>query len=278
MKKILGLISSQRKLANGEILMKEALQAIGEEVTLEMVRLPELNLEPCRACYSCLIPNQPCPTQDDLYFLLNLMKEADGIIWATPCYALGPAAITKLWGDRIIALAQNYDALLGKPCVIIGTYGIQGWEGYTLSALIANARFLGLDVKDAHLFIGALPGESLENPASVERARELGRALFGEARQSQAGECPTCWSDIWKFSSPSHAVCPLCGQEADLIPSDNTLLWNFGPAGSRFESEKLKEHFQIWLNEQVQEFKSRRKELALLRNPYKGEDTWIKPS
>lgn len=277
MKKVLGVVASHRKLANGEILVKEAAAAMGEAVELELIRLAELNLQPCRACYACLVPDQPCPTQDDLYFLFERMKEADGIIFSAPCYALGPAGITKLFGDRIIALAQHVKEIWGKPCVIIGTAGIEGWEGYTLSALIANARFMGLDVKDAHLFIGALPGESLEKPSAHERIRTLGQALFGSPRQAKVGECPTCWSDLWKFSAPNHAYCPLCGQKAELQYSEQGVNWFFGPAGRRFEKDQLEEHFQGWLRGQVREFMGRRKALAEIRNRYKGKEHWIYP-
>lgn len=276
MKKILGLVASQRRMANGEILIKEAAASIGEEYKLELIRLPELNLQPCRACYTCLAPDQRCPLNDDLYFLLDKIKEADGIILSAPCYALGPAAIIKLFGDRIIALAQQIDVLWGKPCVIIGTTGIKGWEGYTLSALIANARFLGFDVKDAHMFLGALPGEALSNEKSFERIRAMGASLFRDPRQLEAGECPTCWSDIWKFPEPNRAVCPLCGQEAIICSSEKGLIWNFGTAGKRFEKEALTRHFQVWLRAQVEEFGHRRKELSEIRNRYKGEDNWIK--
>ncbi len=277
MKRILGLVASQRKIANGEILIKEAAASIGEKFELELIRLPELNLQPCKACYACLVPDQRCPLMDDLYFLLDKIKEADGLILSAPCYALGPAAITKLFGDRIIALTQHLDELWGKPCVIIGTAGIKGWEGYTLSALIANTRFLGFEVKDAHMFLGALPGEALVNEKSIERIRALGATLFSEPRQQEAGQCPTCWSDVWKFPEPNHAVCPLCGQEADVHSSEHGLQWDFGSAGKRFEKEELIEHFQIWLKAQVREFGSRRKELSEIRSCYKGEDIWIKP-
>lgn len=276
MKKILGLVASQRKIANGEILIKEAAASIGDEFQLELIRLPELNLQPCKACYACLVPDQRCPLRDDLYFLFEKMKEADGLIFSAPCYALGPAAITKLLGDRIIALTQHMDELWGKPCVIIATAGIKGWEGYTLSALIANARFLGFDVKDAHMFLGALPGEALVTVKSIERIRALGASLFNEPRQPEAGQCPSCWSDVWKFPEPNHAVCPLCGQEANVRSSENGLQWDFGPAGQRFKKEALTEHFQVWLKTQVQEFVNRRKELSEIRNRYKGQDTWIK--
>lgn len=274
MKKILGLVASQRKIANGEMLLKEAAASIGEECELELIRLSELNLQPCKACYACLVPDQSCLLADDLTFLLNKIKEADGLILSAPCYALGPAAITKLFGDRIIALAQHLDELWGKPCVIIGTTGIKGWEGYTLSALIANLRFLGLNIKDVHMFLGALPGEALVKEKSINRVRALGATLFSEPRQPEAGQCPTCWSDIWKFPEPNHAVCPLCGQEAKVRFSENGLHWDFGPAGKRFEKEFLVEHFQVWLKAQVLEFGNRRKELSEIRNCYKGQDTW----
>ena len=278
MKKILGLVASQRKLANGEILIKEAVSSIDEEIELELIKLPELNLQPCKACYACLVPDQRCPLKDDLYFLLDRIIEADGIIISSPCYALGPAAITKLFGDRIIALAQHLDELWGKPCVIIATAGIKGWEGYTLSALIATARFVGLDIKDAHLFMGALPGEALVKPASIDRIRALGASLFGQPRQPEKGQCPTCWSELWKFPAPNHAVCPLCGQEADVHSSENGMQWNFGSAGHRFKKEALKKHFQVWLVDQVREFGSRRKEFSAIRNRYRGQDKWIKQS
>jgi len=161
--------------------------------------------------------------------------------------------------------------------VIIGTAGIEGWEGYTLSALIANARFLGFDVKDAHMFLGALPGEALVNEKSIERICALGVSLFGEPRQQKAGQCPTCWSDVWKFPEPDRAVCPLCGQTADVRSSEKGLEWIFLSAGKRFKKEALTEHFQVWLKAQVREFGNRRKELSEIRSRYKGKDNWIKP-
>jgi multimeric flavodoxin WrbA len=277
MKKILGLVGSQRKLANGEILIKEAAAACGVEYSLELLRLPELRIDPCRGCYACLVPDKLCPIGDDLYFLVEKIKEADGVIVAAPCYALGPAAIIKLVGDRIIALAQLLDDFWGKPCVVIGTTGIEGWEGYTLSALTTTMQFMGLDVKDSHMFVGALPGEALQEEASVSRVRRLGTALFGDTKGVEEGQCPTCRSDIWKFPTPGTARCPFCGQEASLHAGDTGIEWEFKAPGSRFEREHLREHFQVWLKGMVQEFVSRRKELALIRNRYKANDVWVRP-
>ncbi|MEA4900454.1 flavodoxin family protein [Desulfitobacterium sp.] len=277
MKRILGLVASQRKLANGEILTKEVAAAAGEDCQLELIRLADLKLEYCRACYSCLIPGKQCVLNDDLYFLLEKIKAADGIILSAPDYVLGPAAVTKVFADRMLALAQSLDDLWGKPCVVISTYGIEGWDGYALSALNSMVQFMGLQLKDSHMFFGALPGEGINTPESLARAREMGQALFGEARQARNGECPTCRSEIWKFPEPSKAVCSICGQKANLVPEGNTITWTYAGSHNPFEKEHLKEHFQGWLRGKVQEYIARRKELALIRDPYKGEGTWLTP-
>ncbi len=269
MKRILALIASQRKLANGEIIAKEVASSIGEEYELELVKLADLKLEPCKGCYACLSTSKVCNIDDDLNYLVEKIKAADGIIIASPCYILGPAAIVKLLGDRMIAIAQHIDELRNKPCVVIGTSGIEGWEGYTLSALNSIARFMGFDLKDSHMFIGALPGEGITRDGAIERAKEMGESLFGEMRKAKAGECPNCWSDIWKFSIPNTAICTICGQTATLILGENGIEWNYGEASTRFDKEHLKEHFQVWLSEQVQEFISRRKELGDIRRRYK---------
>lgn len=278
MKKILGLVASQRKLGNGEILVKEVAAAAGEDCQLELLRLTDLNLNPCRGCYACLTPGKQCPLDDDLYFLIEKIKAADGIIFSAPCYALGPAAISKLLGDRIIALAQGLEDFWGKPCVVVATAGIEGWEGYTLSALNTMVRFMGFHLKDSHLFMGALPGEGILREGALTHAKEMGRALFGEARKPRAGECPTCWSEIWKFADPATAVCPICGQKAWLSAEEKSLKWVYGESPRMFEKEFLIEHFQSWLPSKVEEFLTRRKELAVVRNRFKGNDTWLKPT
>lgn len=277
MKKILGLVGSRRNVANGEILLKEVASSCGEDYKLELIRLPELKLEPCRACYTCLGSGKLCPIKDDLSFLTEKITMADGIILAVPCYLLGPAAITKLWSDRTIALSQRLKDFWNKPIVIIATAGIKGWEGYTLSALMAMANFMGFKIKDAKMFIGALPGEVMEKLEVRQQVKAMGKALFGAAGEIESGQCPTCRSEIWKFHKPDFAVCPLCSQEAMLEFQEGEVKWVFGPPGKRFELPDLERHFGEFLPSKVKEYIVRRKELALVRNPYETKNNWLKP-
>jgi Multimeric flavodoxin WrbA len=276
MKKILGLVGSRRNVANGEILLKEVANSCGEDYKLDLIRLPELKIEPCRACYSCLGSGMLCPIKDDLSFLSEKINKADGIILAVPCYFLGPAAITKLWSDRTIALSQRLKDFWNKPIVIIATAGIKGWEGYTLSALVATASFMGFKIKDAKMFISALPGEVMENTEVRQQVKAMGKALFGAASEIESGQCPTCRSEIWKFPKPDLAVCPLCSQEAMLEIQEGKVKWVFGLPGKRFELPDLEHHFGEFLPSKVKEYIVRRKELALVRNPYETKNNWLK--
>jgi multimeric flavodoxin WrbA len=275
MKKILALSASHRNLGNGEILIKEVANSIGEEYKLEILRLTDLKLDVCKGCYACLGSNKQCCINDDLYYIVEKIKEADGIIIATPCYALGPAAIIKVLADRIIAIAQSIDDIWDKPCVVIGTYGIEGWDGYTLSAVNSLVGFMGFNLKDSHMFIGALPGEGILEEGALDKTRQMGKTLFGEPRKPRSGECPNCGSDIWKFPTTNTAVCAICGQVANLS-MDDEIIWSYNEPSERFDKQHLKEHFQIWLGGQVQEYISRRKELGEIRNKYKENDKWVK--
>ena len=126
------------------------------------------------------------------------------------------------------------------------------------------------------MFFGGMPGEPLLEKSNLERVRMLGSRLFGESRQSAQGECPSCWSDIWKFPEPALAVCPLCGQKAELVVGDKGVQWIFGPESTRHKKEELKHHSEE-LQGKVKEYISRRNELEAIQNPYKGEGTWLKP-
>lgn len=112
--RVLGLVASARKLGNSEILVKEMLAALPDIVEKAMIRLPDLNIDQCRACYACLGADKSCVIADDLSFLLDNIRTADAIIIGTPCYFLGTHTSLKMIGDRLISVLQNGDEFTGK--------------------------------------------------------------------------------------------------------------------------------------------------------------------
>lgn len=70
MKKILGIIGSPRKLGNCEIMVKEISRQISIPHELNLLRLQDFNILPCRGCYTCLLKNGQCVLDDHLNLLL----------------------------------------------------------------------------------------------------------------------------------------------------------------------------------------------------------------
>lgn len=80
-------------------------------------------ISPCRHCDYCL-KNKECVVKDDMYQLYSLLREADGLVIATPVYNGGLSAQTKIMIDRTrAALAADPLALRLMPGMAIAVGG-----------------------------------------------------------------------------------------------------------------------------------------------------------
>jgi multimeric flavodoxin WrbA len=120
---ILGICGSPRRMATEHVL-EEALHLIGEksfQTNLFTVRGKTIN--PCRHCDYCL-KNGQCVIKDDMYQLYPLLREAKGLIIATPCYNGGLSAQIKMVMDRSrAAMASDPKVLMRKPGMAIAVGG-----------------------------------------------------------------------------------------------------------------------------------------------------------
>ncbi len=100
---IVGICGSPRKQAT-EYVLREALnmlEKMGFETQFFTVRGKKIGF--CRHCDHCL-KNKECAVKDDMYELYPLLKDAEGIVIATPVYNGGVSAQTKAVMDRCRAL------------------------------------------------------------------------------------------------------------------------------------------------------------------------------
>lgn len=120
---ILGISGSPRRMATEHIL-EEALKMLKEkglETAEFTVRGKQIS--PCRHCDYCL-KNKECVVKDDMYQLYSLLREADGLVIATPVYNGGLSAQTKIMIDRTrAALAADPLALRLMPGMAIAVGG-----------------------------------------------------------------------------------------------------------------------------------------------------------
>ncbi len=120
---ILGICGSPRKKAT-EFVLNEALKMLkdfGFETDFFTVRGKEINF--CQHCDYCL-KHKVCRIDDDMHKLYPLLKEARGIIMATPVYNGSISAQLKAVMDRCRALvASDYNFFRGKVGMAIAVGG-----------------------------------------------------------------------------------------------------------------------------------------------------------
>lgn len=276
MKKVLGLVVSERKLGNTELLLKEIMGSVPEPCRRELIRLTELKIEPCRACYRCLQPDLRCRQEDDFNFVMDRILEADALLIGVPVYLLGPHSYYKLLTDRLLG-SHNYSRhTRGKPCAVIIPYGLPGWEGYARSASLVFPRLLDLKIVDCWQVPAALPAEGLLSQKNRDYARELGRSLFERPEYAKGPrECPLCGSDLFRLLPGGGIECPICaargvlgaGSQVDFSQADHC----------RFSEKAMTEHFDGWLKEMKAKFLAEKDRLKEVQQPYKELDWWVKP-
>jgi multimeric flavodoxin WrbA len=93
----------------------------------DMIDLCDLRVTPCTACDACSL-NGICVNDDDIPALIDRMKDADGIIFASPVYIDNVSGQMKVFFDRL-ADAMHYQLFAGKyGCSVATTHTSGGDE------------------------------------------------------------------------------------------------------------------------------------------------------
>ena len=179
MKNILIISSSIRNKSNSEILAQQALQgalAIGNNA--ELITLKDKDIRFCKGCLACQ-KTMKCVIKDDVSEMLEKVKAADIVVFATPIYYYELSGQLKTLLDRLNPLyPQEYsfrDVYLmstsaeeGDEVVETAVGGLKGWI-----ACFEKARFAGVfnggGVNDA--------GEAGKHEELLKAAYEFGKSL-----------------------------------------------------------------------------------------------------
>ncbi len=234
--KILGLVGSYRKLGNTEVLVREALMSAAEMgAEVEMLRLTDLNIKPCKGCMACIFKKADCKIEDDANFFFSKIFEADGIILGSPIYIFGPVGTIKMIQDRFLQISTKIDKLKNKVGAIIAIGGAPGAEGTIMPGLASFFSFLGIPVVDQMLVYSHGPGEILLHEDAVEKANKIGRELVEALQDEQAktkyiegsGVCPMCHQNFLVLKE-GVLECGLCHIKATPKIEGGKLILEFG--------------------------------------------------
>ena len=102
--KTIGILGSTRKGGNTEILLDLALEEAQQKGgSTSKITLRNKVIAPCDGCMGCAQTGK-CIIQDDMQEVYEEIREADGIIWASPVYYWSMSGLTKIALDRTFAL------------------------------------------------------------------------------------------------------------------------------------------------------------------------------
>ncbi len=250
-----------RKNGNTELFMKLALkEAEKMGIEVELIRLNECNLQPCKAC-----PNMPCMAKgakgcilkDDGEWLMDKFLESDGYLLGAPVWSLSPCGVVTDFRDRIFGPKMDVAgwALNGgtpewvkgrdqhRPGALISVGGAltENWTSLGLATLYTTTFSAQINVVD-HMNVHEVAdmGEALTRQDYVLRAKYLGQNLayavlhpeidwtkqyLGETKEEEA--CPGCHNSLL-IAKPgrTYVECAVCGRKGNIT---------MGEDGMRFE-------------------------------------------
>jgi len=176
--KVVGIVGSPRKNGSTEMLTAHTLRAIAEEgLDTELIRLAGLDIRPCNACMVCR-EEERCSIEDDLFPVYLKMKEADGIILASPVYYGSVTALIKGLMERAGYIARHngepFSRKVGGPLVVARRAG----HNFALAQLTFWFQILGMVVPGStywNVALGREKGEVQNDEEGMKTAWNFGR-------------------------------------------------------------------------------------------------------
>jgi multimeric flavodoxin WrbA len=259
-------------------MIKEISRQIPVSHELNLLRLSDFNILPCRGCYRCLPEGKQCVLKDDLNTVLQAMCDADALVVAVPTYFLSANACLKRLLDRGLSFYNHSEKLWHKPAVGIGIAGIAGREGFTLLGVQSFLKLILAQEKGCRTIYGALPGEVFMNENNKKVAADLASALFGPVPEKLEPCCPVCGGDTFRFLGNSRVRCMLCSI------SGNMIVENGRPAFEMNRNEDIifantqeaLKHRE-WLLGMKHDFIEKKAALKKISIEYRREGQWIRP-
>lgn len=191
---VIAFNASPRKKGNTSTLIKAVLEgAESAGAQTQEIRLHDINMKGCQACYVCKENPGICALKDDLTPSLHAIKECTGIVLGCPIYMYRVAGQMKIFVDRIYSYYQyktngqsGYDSAVppGKTFATVISQGAPDPEQYRRSPRwLAGMAGSGLGMEDVGRIIhtNSKDAPANDNPELLAEARAIGERLVQKA-------------------------------------------------------------------------------------------------
>jgi multimeric flavodoxin WrbA len=217
--RLLGLDCSPRDNSNSGIMLDTGFTALGErypgEAECEVVRLRDLDIEPCKACNVCGKTKDgrfiPCvrEDEDDVQGVLDKMVAADGILVGTPVYFGLPTDLFSKFIMRTRPLRHQDFKLANKPVGVMAVAGrrsggaetaiLATWLPFVRNGCLVVGNGDGTCQFGAYGWAGPR-GHVLSDEWGLEQACQTTDRVFTLARLLKAGVEASGFVNPMKFS------------------------------------------------------------------------------
>ena len=187
--KVVAFNGSPRKNGNTAVLLRHCLASVeAEGVATEFIQLGGSGIQPCRGCNACRKNDrEECIIKNDpLNAWYTKMKEADGIILASPTYIWGVTGEMKMFLDRATYLARARlragnlaGSLKNKVGGALACHAFTGGVNaiQQMQSMFFNVQMIVPGVSYWPVAAGLAPGDVEHDAGGVGYAEELGRAV-----------------------------------------------------------------------------------------------------
>lgn len=184
--KVLGLSGGHRRGGNTDSLVGRALNVCKNAgFETEFVSLSGLDVNFCTDCGTCR-KGFACSIKDDVFPVIERMRDADAIIVGTPTYFASVSGRLKTFLDRTIPLRRNGMMLSGKigGAIAVGGSRNGGQEKAVdeiLDWMLLQEMLVVSDKKTAHfggICVGRNAGDALQDGTGLETVENLAKKII----------------------------------------------------------------------------------------------------
>jgi multimeric flavodoxin WrbA len=182
MKKVLAIVGSPRKGGNTDILVQKVAEgAISNGAQVKTLHLGKLNIRECDGCHVCW-KGKHCSKNDDMLAIYDKIIESDVIVFGTPVYWYGPAALMKALIDRLVYFncPENRAKIRGKQAAIVIPFEEENPETAkpVVEFFVKCLNYLEMRLAGA-IIVGGVSdkGDVLKKTERLSEAFELGKKL-----------------------------------------------------------------------------------------------------
>lgn len=173
------VLNGSPRLGNTNALL-EAFMVGAKAHDIDYIDLADQKVLPCIACNACEGLNGDCKDQDDTNMILNLVRSADAVIFASPVYWWGISAQLKALIDKFYAFhSEGYKKYKKKVGLLTVGGSKKGAKQYQIISdqFKCICDFLEWDFIIDESFSAYNIGDIDKNPEALEICRLLGNNL-----------------------------------------------------------------------------------------------------